>query len=390
MLQFVGLLRQNVRNYAMFIALAVIVAFFSIATGGLFISPYNLTNLINQTGAVGILAAGMTLIIIIRHIDLSVGYLCGFYGAVAAVFLTQQHLLTVLAIVIVLVLGGLFGLLFGVLAGKVGVPSFVATLAGMIGGEGLLLLATSAHGTISITDGILVGVGNGFVPSWFRLGRLNGTTVVIGLLGMVAFVVTQVRGWRKRKASGADAGPVSFLIAKIALAVLVTGFFAYEFGIENGISWTFVILAIVVSALTVVLNRTRFGRYVYGVGGNPEAAELSGVSVARVTITVFVIMGVLTGLAGLLYAGRMQSASPTGGTGFELLAIAAAFIGGCSASGGVGKVTGSVVGALIMQSLVNGMMLMEIDVSIQYIVQGVILVAAVVFDVVSRRSRAVA
>ena len=383
------LLRDNLRNYGMFIALAAVIIFFSIWSKGSFITPYNLTNLINQTGTVGVMTAGMTMVIIIRHIDLSVGYLCGFMGAVAANLMMRAAVPVpaVLTILIVLAFGAAIGLGVGLLIGKVGIPAFVVTLAGMFIFRGLMLLATSASGTINITNDFFIAIGNGFVPSLGHIGPFELTTVLIGIAGIVLVILLQLRARSTQRKYRFEVSPMWVFVLKIALMSVLIAFVAYLLALERGISWTLVILGAVIIIFSLVLNRTRFGRHVYGVGGNPEAAELSGVSVVKVTASVFVIMGVLTALAGVLFASRMQSASPAAGTGFELLVIAGAFIGGCSAAGGVGKVTGSLIGALLMQSLVNGMAMMQVNISYQYVIQGSILLVAVLFDVMGRKAR---
>jgi putative multiple sugar transport system permease protein len=216
------------------------------------------------------------------------------------------------------------------------------------------------------------------------------TTVVLGVVGIVAYIWMSVRTRARQRRYNFVISPLPVFAVQILVVAGIVGFVTYRLAQQYGISWTLVILALVTAVMVILQTRTRFGRHVYGVGGNPEAAELSGVSVAKVTVLVFVIMQTLVALSGILYASRMKAAAPTAGTGFELLVIAGAFIGGCSPAGGVGKVQGSIVGALIMQSLVNGMMLMQVDASLQYIIQGAILVIAVLFDILSRRSGAVA
>ena len=378
-------LRENIRNSVMFIVLIAIVIIFAIWSGGAFISAFNLTNLVTQTAVVGIMACGMTLVIIIRHIDLSVGYMCGFLGAMAAIFMMQLNLPSGLSIIIVLAIGAAIGLVIGILVGKVGIPAFVVTLGAMIVGHGLELLATSSHGTISINNKFFNALGTGYIPSFTKIGGLKDTTVIIGLILIVLYIVLQIRGRLRQHRYSFAVEPMWWFILKLVLLCALIGFLTYRFAQLNGISWALIILGVVTLVVSTIQTRTRFGRHVYGTGGNPEAAELSGVSVARVTIIVFVIMGLLVALAGILLASRMVSASPTAGVGFELLVIAGCFIGGCSPAGGIGKVTGSVIGALIMQSLVNGMTLKGVNISWQYIIQGAILVLAVLFDVLSRR-----
>ncbi len=382
------LLRKNIREYGMFIALAVIFILFTMLTGGTFISPNNISNLINQTGYIAVLATGMTLVIIVRQIDLSVGFLSGFLGAVVALLITNYKMAAIPAIIIILIFGAVIGLIYGVLIAKVGIPAFVVTLAGMISFHGLLLLATQSSGTINITNTFFNEIGNGFIPTLGTLGGFAISSILIGIIGILLFIYFQIKARGTKKKYNFEILPMSFFIAKLVFISAMIGAVVLVLASNSGISWTLVIVLVVIFIFSTVLNKTALGRHIYGVGGNPEAAELSGISVVKVLVIVFVIMETLTALAGVLFASRMQSASPTGGTGFELLAIAGAFIGGCSANGGVGKVTGSLIGALVMSSLTNGMDLMGLGSSIQYVIQGLILVLAVVFDIITRKTSA--
>ena len=382
------LLRKNIREYGMFIALAVIFILFTMLTGGTFISPNNISNLINQTGYIAVLATGMTLVIIVRQIDLSVGFLSGFLGAVVALLITNYKMAAIPAIIIILIFGAAIGLVYGVLIAKVGIPAFVVTLAGMISFHGLLLLATQSSGTINITNTFFNEIGNGFIPKLGTLGGFAISSILIGIIGILLFIYFQIKARSTKKKYNFEILPMSFFIAKLVFISAMIGAVVLVLASNSGISWTLVIVLVVIFIFSTVLNKTALGRHIYGVGGNPEAAELSGISVVKVLVIVFIIMETLTALAGVLFASRMQSASPTGGTGFELLAIAGAFIGGCSANGGVGKVTGSLIGALVMSSLTNGMDLMGLGSSIQYVIQGLILVLAVVFDIITRKTSA--
>jgi putative multiple sugar transport system permease protein len=382
------LLRKNIREYGMFIALAVIFILFTMLTGGTFISPNNISNLINQTGYIAVLATGMTLVIIVRQIDLSVGFLSGFLGAVVALLITNYKMAAIPAIIIILIFGAVIGLIYGVLIAKVGIPAFVVTLAGMISFHGLLLLATQSSGTINITNTFFNEIGNGFIPTLGTLGGFAISSILIGIIGILLFIYFQIKSRSTKKKYNFEILPMSFFIAKLVFISAMIGAVVLVLASNSGISWTLVIVLVVIFIFSTVLNKTALGRHIYGVGGNPEAAELSGISVVKVLVIVFIMMETLTALAGVLFASRMQSASPTGGTGFELLAIAGAFIGGCSANGGVGKVTGSLIGALVMSSLTNGMDLMGLGSSIQYVIQGLILVLAVVFDIITRKTSA--
>lgn len=383
------LVRHNIREYAMFIALGVIWAYFAIATDGLFISSRNLVNLVNQTGYIAVLAVGMTLVIVIRHIDLSVGFLAGFLGAVAAIALVSWELPVYLTIPLVLGFGIVAGLLTSSLVAGLGIPAFVATLAGWLGYRGALQLATRATGTIVIRDETFNAIGNGFIPDFIPdLGILPGVhkvTLLIGLATIVLFIINEIMSRRRGLVSKVDQPSLEIFILKLVfISALIAGF-SWILAGYRGLSWTAVVVLLVALVYDFITTRTVLGRHIYAVGGNPEAAELSGISVKRITHIVFASMGMLSALSGILYASRLRSATTTAGTLFELDAIAAAFVGGVSASGGVGRVLGSLVGALVMTSLTSGMNLMGIDISYQYIVRALVLAAAVIFDVTTRR-----
>jgi len=384
---FRKLLRENIREYGMFIALFAIMGFFAIATKGLFISSRNLVNLVNQTGYIAVLAVGMTLVIVIRHIDLSVGFLSGFLGAVAAIAMVSWHLPVYAVIPLVMVFGILAGLLTSFLVAQLGIPSFVATLAGWLGYRGALQLITISTGTIIIPNEAFNAIGNGFIPDIPDIGILPGKhklTLILGLLGIIFFISSELISRRKMQKNKFEVLSVEIFILKLVFISTLIGGIAWILAGYQGLSWTAVVILIVVFIYDFITSKTVLGRHIYAVGGNPEAAELSGISVKRITHVVFGSMGMLAALSGMLFAARLQSATTTAGNLFELDAIAAAFVGGVSAAGGVGKVMGSLIGALVMTSLTSGMNLMGIDISYQYISRAVVLAAAVIFDVATR------
>ncbi len=381
------LLQQNVREYGMYIALFAIMAVFGVTTKGLFISSRNITNLINQTGYIAVLAIGMTLVIVIRHIDLSVGSLAGFAGAVAAWALVYWSFPVYAAIPLVLALGVLAGLFTAFLVAQMRIPAFVATLAGWLGYRGALQLVTVSTGTIIIEDPVFNALSNGFIPDIPHLGILPGVhklTLILGLAAIVLFVLGQFNDRRKTQAYHFEVLPMEMFVLKLVFVSVLIGGITWVLAGYEGLSWTAVIILIVVLAYNFIMSETDLGRHIYAVGGNPDAAQLSGINVKRLTYVVFCSMGGLSALSGILYASRLRSATTVAGTGFELDAIAAAFVGGAAVSGGVGKVVGSVIGALVMASLTNGMNLMGIDISLQYIVRALVLAAAVIFDVTTR------
>lgn len=407
------LLQKNIREYGMYIALFVIIAIFTITTDGTFISSRNIVNLVNQTGYIAVLAVGMTLVIVIRHIDLSVGFLAGFLGAVAAILmaglklkmpaffcsifglalvdtgciLSLSQMPFYIVIPLTLVFGVLAGFVTAFLVANMHIPAFVATLAGWLIYRGAILLVTESTGTIIISDDAFNAIGNGFIPDIPDFGILPGVhklTLILGLLGIILIIINEINSRNKKQAYNFEVLPMDMFILKLVFTSSLIGAITWVLAGYQGLSWTAVVVLVVVLVYDFITSKTVLGRHIYAVGGNPEAAELSGISVKNVTYMVFGSMGMLSALSGILFASRLQSATTTAGTLFELDAIAAAFVGGVSAAGGVGKVMGSLIGALVMLSLTSGMNLMGIGISYQYIVRGAVLAAAVIFDVATR------
>ncbi len=383
------ILKQNIREYGMYIALFIIMGFFTITTDGIFISSRNISNLMNQTGYIAVLAVGMTLVIVTRQIDLSVGFLAGFMGAVAAIAMVSWHLPVYVVIPLVLALGAVAGLVMAFPVAQLGIPAFVASLAGWLIYRGAILLVTMGTGTIIIPDAAFNAIGNGFIPDFPEMGILPGVhklTLLLGVLAIILFIFNSINDRKKKQAYNFEVLPMDMFILQIVFISALISYITWVLAGYQGLSWTLVVVLVVVAIYDFVTNKTVIGRHIYAVGGNPEAAELSGISVKKILYIVFGSMGMLSALSGILFASRLQSATTTAGTLFELDAIAAAYVGGVSAAGGVGKVTGSLIGAVVMMSLTSGMNLMGIDISLQYIVRGLVLTLAVVFDVATRRA----
>jgi len=383
-------LRSNIREYGMYIALFLIMAFFACTTGGMFISSRNIADLMNQTGYIAVLAVGVTLVIVIRHTDLSVGFLAGFLGAIGAIAMASWGWSVYVTIPVLLGLGALAGLLTGFLVATVGIPAFVATIAGWLIYRGALLLVTRNTGTIVIDNPVFLAIGTGFVPDLLgRIPVLAGVHKLTLLLGLAAIIWSNISLFRSRQSKLAynfDVLPMDLFVLKQCFLSALLAAITWVLAGSNGISWTLVVVLAVVTLYDYITTQTPIGRYVYAVGGNPEAAAVSGISVTKVTYLVFASMGVLAATSGVLFASRLQSATPTAGTLFEMDAIAAAYIGGVSAAGGVGQVTGALVGSLVYMSLTSGMNLMGVDISMQYIVRGAVLALAVIFDVRTRQA----
>lgn len=383
---FMDAFKENIRDYGMFMALGLIIIIFNTLTKGLFLTPRVISDLIDMTGYIAVLAVGMTLIIVIRHIDLSVGFVAGFLGAIAAILSSKFGISVFLIIPIVMAIGIVIGIWNGFLVAKMGVPAFVVTLAGMLLFRGALIRITNSE-TIFTDNDIFNAIGNGYIPDFFNIDGLHLLTLIIGLVGILAFIYVEIKNRNKQASYGLHVSAMPLFIAKLIFVTAIISYFVYQLASFKGFSWTLLIVGVVVMIYHYITNNTTLGRHIYAVGGNPEAAELSGISVTKITYIVFGSMTMLASLSGILFTARLQSATPTAGTLFELDAIAAAYVGGVSASGGVGRVTGSIIGALVMASLTKGMDLMIVGVSYQYMIKALVLVAAVVFDVKTRNLR---
>ncbi|ACS99658.1 sugar ABC transporter permease [Paenibacillus sp. JDR-2] len=381
------LLKVNIREYGMYIALFVIMLTFSILTDGLFMSSRNISNLLDATGYIAVLAVGMTLVIVIRHIDLSVGFAAGFLGAIAAILLSQAGVPVYFTIPIILILGIVVGLFNGVLVASLGIPSFVASLAGMLIFRGALLRVTEKTGTIIVKDEHFNALGNGYIPSWFKMDDLNFLSLLLGVLVILLFIYFEISKRGNKIKYQFEVISKGMFTVKLIFVSAIIAYITYIIAGYNGFSWTVIIMLLVVVIYHFLTTSTVLGRHIYAVGSNPEAAHLSGINVKKITYIVFGSMGLLSALSGILFTARLQSATTTAGTLFELDAIAAAYVGGVSAAGGVGKVTGSIIGAIVMASLSSGMNLMGVGISYQYMIRGGVLAVAVIFDVMTRRKR---
>lgn len=381
------LIRENIRDYGMFIALFVIILTFSFLTDGLFMSSRNISNLLDSAGYIAVLAVGMTLVIVIRHIDLSVGFVAGFLGAIVAILLTQMGMSMFVAIPIILVLGVIIGLFNGWLVAQIGIPSFVATLAGMLIFRGAILQVTEKTGTIIIQDDKFNAIGNGYIPSLLEVSGLHLLSLLVGLVGILLYIYTEFNTRRNKIKYGFEVVSKGIFTLKLVFVSAIIAYITWILAGYNGFSWTVIIVMLVVIIYHFLTTKTVLGRHIYAVGSNPEAAHLSGMNVKKITYIVFGSMGMLAALSGILFTSRLQSATTTAGTLFELDAIAAAYVGGVSSAGGVGKVTGAIIGAIVMASLTSGMNLLGVGISYQYMIRGGVLAGAVIFDVMTRKKR---
>ncbi len=376
-------LRENLREYGILVALIAIMAFFQIATGGILLRPVNLTNLVLQNSYIVIMAVGMLLVIVAGHIDLSVGSVCGFVGALAAVMIVQWNVHFLVASIACLGVGAAIGAAQGYWIAYHRIPSFIVTLAGMLVFKGLALwlLAGQSVGPFPPTFQL---IASGFVPDLFGVGKPNVLSIVVGVALAVLLVAMAVRNRRRQQARGTLEEPLALFAAKYAIIFVALVYMGWLMASFRGLPNVFIVMALLIAVYSFVTSRMTVGRRIYAIGGNEKAAKLSGIRTERLVFLTFVNMGMLAGLAGLIFAARLNTATPKAGLGFELDVIAAVFIGGASMAGGVGTVVGAVIGAFIMGVMNNGMSILGIGIDYQQVIKGLVLLAAVIFDVYNK------
>ncbi len=363
-----------VRSYMMIVALVAVWIAFQIATDGIFLEPRNLSNLLRQTAVTGILSVGMVAVIISGQIDLSVGSMVGLTGMLAALVQASNHNF-IFSLLVALGMGLLLGAVQGVLVAYMEIPAFIVTLGGLLAWRGITK-GISAGNTIPILNETFQHVGQSYIPP--LMGFL------IAAFAVASIVWARLRRTSARSVAGVEVSRAANL-AQLALPAVVIFAAVIVLNKYAGVPVPAVVLLVITLLGGFVLQNTVFGRYLYAVGGNAEAARLSGINLRRHTVAVFCILGLLAGIAGIIYTARVGSASPDAGLLLELDAIAACVIGGASLVGGRGTVFGAFVGALFMASLDNGMSLKNVPDFIQDIVKGGVLVAAVGLDMIGRR-----
>ncbi|MDW5322493.1 multiple monosaccharide ABC transporter permease [Plantactinospora sp. KLBMP9567] len=383
-------LSVNLRQSGIYVAFALIVLLFSVLTDGALLQPQNISNIVVQNSYVLILAIGMILIIIAGHIDLSAGSVVAVTGAIAAVLMVEHDVPWPLALLITLVAGGLIGAWQGFWIAYFGIPAFIVTLAGMLLFRALTLTVLGNQGIGPFPDPVRT-LANGFTEGYLGnvgLGPLGGAdlfSLLVGIAAMAGIVLVQWRGRVARLGYQQSVEPLPLFVLKLVLAGVVVMTVIVQLARFKNLPWVLILLAGLILAYSLLTSRVVFGRQIYAVGGNLQAATLSGVKVKSVIFWIFVNMGVLAALAGVIFAGRLNQAGPTAGNAFELDAIAAAFIGGAAVQGGVGKVVGAITGGLIMGVINNGMSLMGAPSERVMLVKGAVLLAAVAFDVWTKR-----
>ncbi len=380
-----GYLGQNMRQYGMVFALVVIVGLFQILTDGRLLYPNNIAALVQQNAYVLILAIGMVIVIVAGHIDLSVGSVVAFIGGETALLMTNHHVPWLAAVLFAVVLGGLVGCWQGFWIAYVGIPAFIVTLGGMLLFRGLAILRVAQ--TVAGLPGPFNSISNDSLPNSLGfLGQLDGMTVLIGILAIGGVLVSQFRARISLIRAGLHVEPMVAFLVKIAFSVLAIGYVTYLLARSaGGTPIVLIIVGVLVVLYTFIMGNTVFGRHVYAMGGNLAAAKLSGVNTRRVNFLIFVNIGMLAGVAAVVTTSRSGAAVAAAGNNYELDAIAAAFIGGTAVSGGIGKVTGAIVGAFIMGVLNMGLSIMNVNPAWQPVVKGLVLIVAVAFDIMNKR-----
>ncbi|MBF4587062.1 sugar ABC transporter permease [Curtobacterium sp. VKM Ac-2861] len=376
---------NSIGQYGMIIALVAIVIFFWFTTDGLILEPTNVINLFLQYSYILILALGMVMVIIAGHIDLSVGSVAAFVGIIVAQSMSVWHFPVWLAIVLGLVVGALVGAWQGFWVAFVKVPAFIVTLAGQLifrGANQIIGASTS----VPTPDGYNT-IGSGFLGDFGPDFGFSNGTLLIGAVTIAVLIIVEVRGRARRRKMQAEVPPLWVSVVRTGILVAVTLVATYLFG-AGPVGTSIPIVAIILGVLTIVYGfitkNTIFGRQVYAVGGNSSAAVLSGVSARKVNFFVMANMSVLAAIAGMVFVGYSNASGPADGTGWELDAIAAVFVGGAAVAGGIGTISGSIIGGLVMALLSNGLQLMGIESNKVQIIRGLVLLIAVAFDVYSK------
>ena len=373
-----------VKEYGIILALVVIIGFFQVVTQGRLLQPNNVTSLVQQNAYVFILAVGMLMIIVAGHIDLSVGSVVAAVGGVLGVLMTDFHVNPWLAIVVALVVGGIIGAWQGFWVAYVGVPAFIVTLGGMLIFRGVALVLVGY--TRAGFDADFLAISNdGVAGTAGFLGSLDAFTLVVGAVGIAWIVISTVLRRVRAQRRGLVVESLGLMVARLVVLAVLLGLATYWIALSTlGLPYVLVIVGVVVIAYAWVMGNTVFGRHIYAVGGNLAAAKLSGINTRKVNFWLFVNMGWLCGLAAVVVTSRAGAAVAAAGNNYELDAIAACFIGGAAVTGGIGRVPGAIIGALIMGVLNMGLSIMGVDPSWQSIIKGLVLIAAVAFDMINK------
>lgn len=373
----------NFQKNSMYYILIVLMIAFQFLTDGVFLDPVNITNIILQNSYVLILAIGMLLVILLGDVDLSVGSISAFVGALSAIFIIRMDLPTSLAIVLCLAIGVLIGAFQGYWIAYVNVPAFIATLAGQLIFRGLTIVVLDGRTLAPFPSGYQI-FSSGFIPDFFDGSAVHIFTVVVGSLVGLIYIGLSLKNRRHRMNQGISVEKSTKFYGKLLAILVIAITFSFVMALYEGLPNVLILLAVLIMVYNFITNRTMVGRRLYATGGNEKAAALSGINTKRLKLLAFANMGLLAAISGIVFSGRLNAATATAGNGFELDAIAACYIGGASAYGGEGSITGAIVGGLVMGVLNNGMSLMGIGVDWQQAIKGVVLLIAVAFDIYTR------
>jgi putative multiple sugar transport system permease protein len=377
------LFRNNIREYGMLIALIAVMVFFQFKTGGILFKPVNITNLVLQNSYVITMALGMLLIIVSGWIDLSVGSVVAVVGALAGVLIVRYDFDWRLTVALCLLVGATIGAFQGYWVAYLKIPAFIVTLAGMLIFRGLTFVLLQGESVGPFPTGFQK-ISSGFIPDVFKYPGFHLTTILIGIVFSVLLIFLDLRARKNQQKYGFEVTPFYFFIIKNVIITAAVMGLCYLMASYKGLPNVLVLLFVLIAGYAFITSQSVVGRRIYAMGGNEKAAKLSGVNTPRLLFYTFVNMGVLAALAGIIVAARLNSSTPNAGDGMELDVIAACFIGGASASGGIGTVIGTVVGAFMIGVLNNGMSIVGLGIDWQKVVKGIVLLIAVLFDVYNK------
>lgn len=373
-------------KYSMVIILVALLIAFQLMTGGIFLRPLNITNIVLQNSHILILAAGMLLVVLLGYVDLSVGSVMAFVGAIAGMLMVNNNISPWLAVPLCLLVGGVIGAWQGFWVAYVGIPAFIVTLAGLLMFRGLTQVVLGGQSLAPFPGGFQK-ISTGYLPDILGVPGMHLLTLILGIVLAVSLVFAQWRARARRKENLFEVPSMNAFLIKAALTIVLVLGLSYIFASYQGFPVILIILGVIVGIYGFLTNRTVAGRQIYATGGNLKAAQLSGIKTKKITFWVFVNMGVMAALAGLILAARLNAATPQAGTSLELDAMASVYFGGASTSGGIGTITGAIVGGLVMGVLNNGMSIMGVGVDWQQAIKGLILLLAVVLDIYNKKRK---
>lgn len=375
----------NLKQYAMVFALIALFIIFYIMTGGINATPMNMNNLIMQNGYIVILATGMLLCVLTGNVDLGVGSYLALCGSIAAKLVVEQGWSIPAAFVVTIVVGIIFGAWNGFFIAYLDIPPFVVTLAGQLIGRGLTYTLLESK-TVGPLPDAYVYVGAGHLPN-IEIAGMDGVSLIVAAIATAFVILVELKNIKTQKKYGFAIVKAWQTVIKLAIVIAIIWFAFLKLAQYRGIPVVMVIMAVVVGIYNFITSKTVAGRQIYALGGNAKAARLSGIDTRKVFFWVYTNMGFLSAIAGIVLSARNASATPKAGDGLELDAIASCYIGGAAAAGGVGTIFGAVVGAFVMGILNNGMFLIGLSTDLQKVVKGVVLLAAVTFDILSNRKK---